>query len=162
MNTIKFKIIQSPVGLLKIVIENKKLVAILWDNERPDRVVLDQMIEDDNDPLLLEIATQLNQYFRHQRTVFDLPMEPQGTPFQEAVWQVLCKIPYGVTWTYKEIAEKINNPKAVRAVGAAIGRNPISIIIPCHRVIGTNGTLTGFAGGLDRKKVLLDLEAVKE
>lgn len=157
----KYKIIKSPVGPLTLVIKDQILQAILWDNDKPNRVKLDQMTEDKKDPILLETERQLNEYFSGKRKTFNLPMEACGTPFQEEVWEALNQIPYGVTCTYKDIAVKINRPAAVRAVGTAIGRNPISIIIPCHRVIGTDGSLTGFAGGLDRKRLLLDLEEIK-
>jgi methylated-DNA-[protein]-cysteine S-methyltransferase len=156
---LKYKFINTPVGQLKIVVNEKSLVAILWDNEKLNRVKLDQMLEDKNDLLILETEKQLNEYFHHQRTVFDLPLEMHGTLFQKTVWKWLSRIPYGETWSYKDIAVKMNNPKAVRAVGTANGRNPISIVIPCHRVITSNGNLGGFAGGVDRKKNLLDLES---
>lgn len=158
MTLLKYKMIPSPVGVLKIVVQEDALVAILWDKERLNRVRLESMVEDTEDPLILKIEKQLDDYFLQKRQEFQLPLETQGTPFQKEVWNLLSQIPYGVTWTYKEVAEKIQRPQAVRAVGAAIGRNPISIVIPCHRVIATNGSLTGFAGGLDRKKILLDLE----
>lgn len=103
-------------------------------------------------------SKQLLQYFNGTRTQFTLPLDLKGTAFQLSVWQQLSKIPYGETVTYSSIAQKINNPKAVRAVGHAIGQNPLTIVIPCHRVIGKNGTLTGFRGGLEMKKVLLALE----
>lgn len=154
----KFKFIYSPVGMLKIVVDDSHLRAILWENERLNRVKLDDMKEDKNNSLILEVEKQLKEYFNKERIKFDLPLRAQGTPFQEAVWDRLSKIPYGSTCSYKEISVKIDRSNAVRAVGAAIGRNPISIIIPCHRVIGSNGNLTGFAGGLDFKKKLLDLE----
>lgn len=110
--------------------------------------------------ILQTASRQLTEYFEGQRQSFALPLSPAwGTPFQRAVWQALRDIPYGHTRTYGEIARSIGNPKAVRAVGAAIGQNPHSIIVPCHRVLGANGSLTGFAGGLDRKKHLLALEA---
>lgn len=159
MKLLKYKIINSPVGSLKIVVQEQALVAILWDNEKLNRVRLDQMEENEKDPLILETEKQLNEYFLHQRTVFNLPMELVGTPFQQGVWELLNQIPYGTTWAYKDIAIKMNRPRAVRAVGAAVGRNPISIIVPCHRVIASNGNLTGFAGGINRKKILLDLES---
>lgn len=108
--------------------------------------------------LLLELAHQLNEYFAKERKEFTLPIELIGTSFQEEVWRVLQTIPYGETRTYKEQAIAVGNPKGVRAVANANAKNRISIIVPCHRVIGTNGTLTGYAGGLDRKKFLLDLE----
>jgi methylated-DNA-[protein]-cysteine S-methyltransferase len=111
-------------------------------------------------PTLKAAAQQLAEYFSGQRHAFDVPLHPTwGTPFQRAVWQALQRIPYGRTSTYGDIARDIGNPKAVRAVGAAIGQNPHTIIVPCHRVVGANGSLTGFAGGLDRKTFLLAHEA---
>lgn len=156
--TLKFKLIESPVGQLKLVADEQVLLAVLWDKERMNRVRLEAMEETNSHAILREAEQQLKEYFSGKLRKFDLPMNAKGTPFQEAVWDVLTFIPYGSTWTYKQVAEKIKNPSAVRAVGAAIGRNPISIIVPCHRVIATNGSLTGFAGGLDRKKTLLTLE----
>ncbi len=102
---------------------------------------------------------QLSEYFTNKRQVFELPLEQNGTAFQNQVWQALLTIPYGQVASYADIAQRINNPKAVRAVGAANGKNPISIIVPCHRVIGANGTLTGYAGGLERKQWLLQHES---
>jgi methylated-DNA-[protein]-cysteine S-methyltransferase len=119
------------------------------------------MKEDKKHPLILETEKQLNEYFLNQRTEFDLPLEAHGTPFQMGVWKLLQKIPYGATWSYKDIAVKMQSPQAFREVCAACGRNPISIIVPCHRVISTNGKLTGFAGGVDKKKILLDFESPK-
>lgn len=158
MKKLKYKFINSPVGSLKIVVREQFLAAILWENGKPNRIRLDEMIEDKKDPLLLETEKQLNEYFSRKRKIFDLPIEVFGTPFQEDVWNGLRQIPYGETWSYKDLAIKVNNPKAVRAVGSANGRNPISIIVPCHRVIGSDGSLSGFAGGVSRKKILLDLE----
>jgi len=106
-----------------------------------------------------EAIRQLREYFAGRRTEFDLPLEPEGTPFQKSVWRGLQQIPYGVTISYGELARWVGNPKASRAVGAANGKNPLPIVIPCHRVIGANGTLTGFGGGLPIKQALLDLEA---
>ena len=105
-----------------------------------------------------DVCKQLDSYFKGRLKNFDLPLEPPGTPFQQSVWQALLTIPYGQTCSYADIATQIKNPKAVRAVGNANGRNPISIIIPCHRVIGSNGSLTGFGGGLPTKTYLLNLE----
>jgi methylated-DNA-[protein]-cysteine S-methyltransferase len=114
----------------------------------------------DKHPTLQTAARQLAEYFSGQRQTFDLPLHAAwGTPFQRAVWQALLRIPYGHTGTYGDIARNIGNPKAVRAVGAAIGQNPHTIVVPCHRVLGANGSLTGFAGGLDRKTFLLAHEA---
>ena len=115
---------------------------------------------DDAHPTLAAAAQQLREYFSGQRQSFDLPLQPAwGTPFQRDVWQALQRIPFGRTRTYGDIARDIGNPKAVRAVGAAIGQNPHTIVVPCHRVVGANGSLTGFAGGLDRKQYLLSHEA---
>ncbi|MNH16948.1 Methylated-DNA--protein-cysteine methyltransferase [compost metagenome] len=105
-----------------------------------------------------DVARQLDQYFARQREQFEVRLAPQGTPFQREVWQALQRIPYGTTCSYGELAQAIGNPRSVRAVGTANGANPIAIIIPCHRVIGSNGTLTGFAGGIERKQILLELE----
>jgi methylated-DNA-[protein]-cysteine S-methyltransferase len=117
-------------------------------------------VTDEAHPTLLAAVQQLHEYFSGQRQSFDLPLQPAwGTPFQRAVWLALQRIPYGRTSTYGDIARDIGNPKAVRAVGAAIGQNPHTIIVPCHRVMGTNGALTGFAGGLERKQHLLAHEA---
>jgi len=111
------------------------------------------------DPLLLEAGKQLRAYFAGELRVFDLPLAPNGTAFQRAVWDAVSAVPYGSTATYSEIAAAVGRPAACRAVGAANGRNPIPVIVPCHRVIGAAGALTGYGGGLDRKHSLLDLEA---
>lgn len=158
MKTLKFKSINSIVGTLTIIVNNFQLIAILWDNEKPNRVMLGHMEEDSTNPLLLKVEKQLKEYFEGKRQTFDLPLKMDGTAFQKAVWEELKKIPFGQSVSYKYIAQKLNNQKAVRAVGSANGRNPISIIVPCHRVIGADGNLSGFAGGVDRKKILLDLE----
>lgn len=108
---------------------------------------------------VLDVAVaQLADYFAGRRRDFDLPVEPAGTPFQQSVWQALRAIPYATTWNYGQLAAHVGNAKASRAVGLANGRNPVSIVVPCHRVIGANGSLTGYGGGLERKRVLLDLE----
>ena len=151
----------SPVGALKLVAHDHALVAVMWDNEDHKRVRLAELIEDHQHPMLLRVKKQLEQYFAGQRQQFDLPLDFQGTDFQQQVWQALLTIPYGETRSYKDIAVQIGNEKAVRAVGAANGRNPISIIAPCHRVIGSSGALVGFAGGLDKKQILLSLEQSK-
>ena len=151
----------SPVGQLKLVATETSLVAVLWENENPNRVRLAELIENVQHPILLETQKQLNEYFAGQRQVFDLPLDFEGTEFQQKVWQALLTSPFGETRSYKQIAEQIGNVKAVRAVGAANGKNPISIITPCHRVVGANGKLVGFAGGLENKDVLLQLEQPK-
>ena len=148
----------SPVGALKLVAHDQALVAVMWDNEDHKRVRLAELIENIQHPMLLRVKQQLEQYFAGQRQQFNLPLDFQGTDFQQQVWRALLTIPYGETRSYKDIALQIGNEKAVRAVGAANGRNPISIIAPCHRVIGSGGALVGFAGGLDKKQILLSLE----
>lgn len=114
----------------------------------------------ENEAFLKTYITQLKEYLNGERQEFTLPFDIQGTPFQQKVWKALCEIPFGKTATYSEVANRINQPKAVRAVGGAIGRNPLSIVIPCHRVLGKNGRLTGYSGGLDVKMRLLDLEGI--
>jgi methylated-DNA-[protein]-cysteine S-methyltransferase len=151
----------SPVGRLQLVASDAGLAAILWQNDRPHRVALDIETEDRSHPVLRETERQLGEYFAGQRSRFDLPLDPSGTAFQRKVWGALLTIPFGETRSYRQIAIQVGNPKAVRAVGAANGRNPISIVAPCHRVIGSNGKLTGFAGGLETKAYLLALEGSK-
>ena len=149
----------SPVGLLTIVASAGQLVAVLWPQDRPSRVPLPALGEAKDDPLLKEASAQLAAYFDGELGCFDLPCAPAGTPFQRDVWRALDAIPYGQTRSYGAIATDIGRPTAVRAVGAANGRNPLSIITPCHRVVGRNGDLTGFAGGLHAKQWLLAHEA---
>ena len=114
--------------------------------------------EQADDPLLKVAAAQINDYFAGRRTHFELPLDLHGTPFQQAVWRALCAIDAGATESYATVARRIGSPQAVRAVGAAVGRNPVSVIVPCHRVVGADGSLTGYAGGLARKRALLTLE----
>jgi methylated-DNA-[protein]-cysteine S-methyltransferase len=148
----------SKVGELKLVANDSRLAAILWENDKPDRVRLGPMREAPDNPILMRTAQQLREYFAGTRSRFDLELEFTGTEFQKKVWAALLTIPFGETRSYSEIARQIGNPNAVRAVGAANGKNPISIVAPCHRVIGASGKLTGFAGGLEAKEQLLMLE----
>lgn len=150
----------SPVGTLKLVAHETALVAVLWENENPKRIRLAELIEQTHHPILLETQKQLTEYFAGKRQQFDLPLDFEGTEFQRKVWQALLTIPFGETRSYRDIAEQVGNVKAVRAVGAANGKNPISIIAPCHRVVGANGKLVGFAGGLENKDILLKLEKI--
>jgi methylated-DNA-[protein]-cysteine S-methyltransferase len=154
-----YKSVDSPVGRLKLVATDEGLSAILWPVERPGRVRLHPAIEDDRHPVLVEAERQLAEYFGGRRKQFDLKLDFAGTAFQREVWSALLTIPFGETRSYAQIAQQIGRPAASRAVGAANGRNPIAIVVPCHRVIGANGSLTGYAGGLDQKRALLDLEA---
>jgi methylated-DNA-[protein]-cysteine S-methyltransferase len=153
-----FKEIVSPVGRLKLVGSDKGLAAVLWEDDNPNRVRVKGYVRGDEHTILLEAQRQLEEYFAGKRKSFELPLDPMGTDFQKEVWLALATIPYGETRSYSDIARQIGNLKAVRAVGAANGRNPISIILPCHRVIGASGDLTGFAGGLAAKARLLSLE----
>lgn len=156
--THSYTLVASPVGTLKLIASDTGLAAILWERDGPDRVKLGAMVRDDTHPILVETERQLGEYFAGRRTAFDLPLDFRGTDFQKSVWQALLTIPYGETRSYGAIARQVGRPSASRAVGAANGRNPISIVAPCHRVIGSNGTLTGFAGGLAAKERLLGLE----
>lgn len=157
--TYAFKSMPSPVGTLKLIANDKGLTAILWQDDDPKRIRLQPVKENPKHPVLLEAERQLKQYFAGKLKSFTLPLDFVGTEFQKKVWAALLTIPFGETRSYGEIAKQIGNPKAVRAVGAANGKNPLSIIAPCHRVIGANGTLTGFAGGLEIKAYLLKLES---
>lgn len=157
--TYAYKLMDSPVGQLKLVARGDRLTAILWENDKPNRVRLGELVLADDRPILLETERQLHEYFAGNRDAFDLALDFQGTEFQKKVWAALLTIPFGQTRTYAQIAAQIGNVNAVRAVGAANGRNPVSIVAPCHRVIGASGDLTGFAGGLANKMLLLALEA---
>lgn len=153
-----FRTVASPVGALTLVAGEDGLMAVLWESDPPGRVRLADMVEDDAHPVLAEAGRQLADYFGGRLTRFDLPLDFRGTTFQRAVWAALLTIPHGETRSYRDIARQIGRPTACRAVGAANGRNPISIIAPCHRVVGASGALTGFAGGLAAKELLLRLE----
>jgi methylated-DNA-[protein]-cysteine S-methyltransferase len=152
------KVIKSPVGKLKLVASDKGLVAILWENDSPRRVRLSELVADDRHPILVKTEQQLGEYFAGKRKAFSIALDLRGTRFQKDVWESLLAIPYGETRSYGQLANQLGNPRATRAVGAANGRNPVSIIVPCHRVIGSSGKLTGFAGGLETKAQLLTLE----
>jgi methylated-DNA-[protein]-cysteine S-methyltransferase len=154
-----YKIIPSPVGNLKLIADRDGLAAILWENDNPSRVRIKADTEDNENPILVETEKQLNEYFEGKRETFSVPLHPIGTEFQNKVWEALTTIPFGETRSCSQIAEQVSSPRGVRAVGAANGKNPISIIVPCHRVIGASGELTGFAGGLDVKAQLLRLES---
>ncbi|MDJ0022117.1 MULTISPECIES: methylated-DNA--[protein]-cysteine S-methyltransferase [Pantoea] len=152
------KTIVTPVGELTLIASDKGLAAVLWENEGSQRVPLTPLSRNESHPVLCEAERQLQEYFAGTRQRFTLSYDPSGTPFQQKVWAALLTIPFGETRSYRQIAEQIGHPKAVRAVGAANGKNPLSIMAPCHRVIGSNGKLTGFAGGLPVKAFLLELE----
>jgi methylated-DNA-[protein]-cysteine S-methyltransferase len=155
---IYYKWIDSPLGALLLTSDERSLTGLYLQNQ----TYFPQQTEDwqasEQITPLIQTQAQLAEYFAHQRQQFDLPLAPQGTAFQKQVWQVLRQIPFGETLSYGALAKKIGKPDASRAVGAANGQNPISIIVPCHRVIASNGKLTGYAGGLDRKQWLLQHE----
>lgn len=152
------KVIQSPVGEIKLVASAEALVAVLWEDVGPARSLFSEVTKDPGHPVLCEAERQLADYFAGTLRVFSVKLDFMGTDFQKMVWQTLLTIPYGETRSYREVAMQIGKPKAMRAVGGALGRNPISIIAPCHRVIGVGGELTGFAGGLGAKAQLLEIE----
>ena len=149
--------IESPVGKLILSGDGQSLTGVYICNEKHAPAIHDDWIRTES--AFATAITQLNEYFSGIRFHFDLPIKPIGTEFQTRVWQRLCQIPYGKTCGYGELAKELGNPNASRAVGMANGRNPISIIVPCHRVIGANGSLTGYGGGLVAKKWLLEHEA---
>lgn len=151
-------IVTSPVGALRISTDGRAVIAVEFEPHGPATGR-----RDDDQPVLCAAAAQMQEYFAGQRREFDLPLAPRGTEFQRRVWQALRAIPYGQTATYGQVASRIGlNPATTsRAVGRANGSNPLPVLVPCHRVIGANGTLTGFAGGLPRKQWLLDLEAAR-
>ncbi len=145
-------ILDSPVGQLILTSDGTSLTRLLFHGD-PDPAWSREAC-----PVLDEAVSQLRAYFAGERTTFDLPLAPTGTPFQLLVWASLREIPYAQTISYGELARRVGQPTAARAVGLANGRNPISVVVPCHRVIGADGSLTGYGGGLDRKRTLLDLE----
>lgn len=158
----RFKTIDSPVGPITFVASREALLSLQWGTELLDSLPTPFPDDEKNPhPILAWTEAQLTEYFQGLRKVFDVPLAPSGTEFQRDAWRELRKIPYGQTITYGEQARRLGQPKSARAVGAANRRNPIGIIIPCHRVIGASGDLTGFAGGLEAKRRLLELEGIK-
>lgn len=156
-----YSVMQSPIGPLTVVATNGALVAVLMDgHHRPP--VPESAWGERVDDALPDATRQLEEYFAGQRQAFNLPLAPSGTEFQRRVWAALAEIPYGETRSYGQIATAIGRPGASRAVGMANGRNPVSIVVPCHRVVGASGSLTGYAGGAERKQFLLDLERGKD
>lgn len=156
METIWFAELNCPLGKLTLESDGQALTRIRLPEEKWEPDSETNRVR--KPELFAEAAAQLGAFFRGERQDFDLPLNPGGTPFQQKVWNLLREIPRGETITYGELARRAGNPKASRAVGAANGRNPIPIVIPCHRVIGSNGMLTGYAGGLEAKKKLLEIE----
>jgi methylated-DNA-[protein]-cysteine S-methyltransferase len=154
-----YTIMESPIGPLQLISDGESLTGLFMNEYKGGPDPGEDWVRDDSHALLAEARRQLAAYFEGQRKTFDLPLAAKGTEFQRRVWDALGQIPYGTTISYGELARRIGNPGASRAVGLANGSNPISIIVPCHRVIGANGKLTGYGGGMERKKALLALEA---
>ncbi|RLQ94295.1 methylated-DNA--[protein]-cysteine S-methyltransferase [Falsibacillus albus] len=146
---------QSPIGMLEIIGDDEGVISILFTEDEKS-----PLEPDFSSPVpVKECYDQLDEYFQGKRSTFTFTIKFKGTPFQESVWRALTEIPFGETWSYKELAQFIGNEKAIRAVGTTNGKNLLSIVVPCHRVIGSNGKLTGYSGGLWRKKWLLEHEA---
>lgn len=156
--TLRYDLFDSPIGPLTVAGDDQGIRHILFPRNRHDAKGRDGWRRDPRVPVLREAREQLLQYLHGERDTFELPLAPVGTPFQLRVWQALAEIPFGRTWSYVELARHIGHPTASRAVGAANGRNPLPIVLPCHRVIGSSGALTGFGGGLETKAFLLKLE----
>jgi methylated-DNA-[protein]-cysteine S-methyltransferase len=154
VDTLRRTAVSTPIGTMTVVGSEAGIRAILWDGEdAPEGVV-----PDDGVAVLADAVSQLDEYFAGHRTTFDLPLDLAGTEFQVQAWRALADVPFGTTVTYGEQARRLGRPTAFRAVGAANGRNPVPIVLPCHRVVGADGSLTGFGGGLDTKRWLLDHE----
>jgi methylated-DNA-[protein]-cysteine S-methyltransferase len=143
-------VINSPIGNIRIVESENILFELGFTSEKTTDIP--------DSEFLKSVVKQVNEYFNKEREEFDLTLAPEGTPFQQKVWEELFKVPYGTTITYQELANRLGDPKSIRAAASANGKNPIAIMIPCHRVIGSSGEMTGYAGGIERKKALLKLE----
>lgn len=158
MNLLAGNVLDTQIGQLKLVASDSALVAILWENDDPKRVPLPEVRWNSSSPILEETKRQLTQYFKLERREFNLPLCTHEDSFSSGVWKALRDIPYGEVRSYTDIAVTIGNPNACRAVGLANSKNPLSIVVPCHRVIAKSGKLSGFAGGIEVKRLLLDLE----
>jgi methylated-DNA-[protein]-cysteine S-methyltransferase len=157
--TFYHKTIDSPVGALRLIASDKGLCGVLFRGGRGNKLAVNGSLElNENHSILKKVEKQMKEYFAGKRKDFDVPLDPQGTIFQMKAWKQLQKIPYGKTISYGEQAKRLGDAKKARAVGMANNRNPICIIVPCHRVIGASGDLTGFGGGLKNKEYLLTLE----
>ena len=153
--------IDTPLGTVRIVARGDAIAGVWFDGQKYDAVPGAAWRESPNDPMLRDAARQLKEYFAGRRARFDLALAPRGTAFQQSVWREIAMVPAGRTASYGDLARRIGRPSAVRAVGAAVGRNPLSVVVPCHRIVGSDGSLTGYAGGLERKRALLALEHVE-
>jgi methylated-DNA-[protein]-cysteine S-methyltransferase len=155
---VRFDFVASPLGRIRLTANADGVTSVHFEGERYAPPVHPSWVRDPAHPLIVRAAAQLAAYFAGARRGFDLPLAPAGTPFQKVVWKAIGAVPAGATITYAELARRAGRPGSARAAGAATGRNPIAIVIPCHRIVGADGSLTGYAGGLDRKRALLALE----
>lgn len=153
-----FDRVTSPLGLLVLATDGEALTGVWFDGQRYQPPIEVGWQRRCDVPILRRAAAELAEYFAGERRQFELALAPSGTPFQRAVWDAIASVPYGATIAYRELAARAGQPRAVRAAGAATGRNPLSVVIPCHRIVGAGGALTGYAGGLERKLALLALE----
>jgi methylated-DNA-[protein]-cysteine S-methyltransferase len=156
LDVLMYTTIESPIGELLLLGNDRALYGLYMQGGRKPMTIAPEW--ERAEAPFATATTQLNEYFDGHRATFDVPLQMRGTPFERRVWHALQEIPYGETMSYGELAKRIDQPTAARAVGLANGRNPISVIVPCHRVIGANGSLTGYGGGLERKRILLELE----
>jgi methylated-DNA-[protein]-cysteine S-methyltransferase len=155
---IRFARYESPLGTVIAIADPHGITSIDFVDAKYAKRIEPGWVEDANDPRLRKCISQLREYFAGTRREFDLPLSPHGTPFQERVWQEIARVPYGKTISYGELARRAGAPGQARAAGAATGRNPVGVVVPCHRIVGADGSLTGYAGGLSRKQRLLELE----
>jgi methylated-DNA-[protein]-cysteine S-methyltransferase len=157
---IRYARYESPLGPIIAIANDEGIWSIDFVKAKYAKRIGDDWVEDPKHPPLAECFRQLAEYFAGKRREFDLPLAPRGTSFQERVWREIARVPYGETISYGELAKRAGAPGQARAAGAATGRNPVGVVIPCHRIVGADGSLTGYAGGLDRKQQLLELEGV--
>jgi methylated-DNA-[protein]-cysteine S-methyltransferase len=154
-----FDFYESPMGKMLIVATDDGLNGLYFIDQKYYRAVEAGWTRDGKHPVVRQTAREMQEYFAGKRKEFDIPLAPAGTPFQAQVWKAISSVPYGTNITYSELARRAGHPDAIRAAGTATGRNPITIIVPCHRIVGSDGSLTGYAGGLDRKRALQELES---
>jgi methylated-DNA-[protein]-cysteine S-methyltransferase len=157
---IRYARYESPLGPVIAIADAEGIISIDFIKAKYAKRIERDWVEDATDPVLGRCFDQLREYFAGKRREFDLPLSPHGTPFQERVWQEIARVPYGETISYGELARRAGAPGQARAAGAATGRNPVAVVVPCHRIVGADGSLTGYAGGLERKQGLLELEGV--
>jgi len=148
----------TPLGDAYVTLHGDALAGLYFEGARHAPAIASDWQRDDDHPVAKACARQLAEYFAGTRDAFDLPLAPRGTPFQQRVWAEIARVPFGATISYAQLAARAGAPEAMRAAGAATGRNPLTIIVPCHRIVGSDGALTGYAGGLERKRRLLELE----